>query len=79
MPWKWCHLREGSRSFQVRRPKGEEGYPEVHVRGSPEDLTLRAEEVGTQKSCINVDHIAKERWRSAFGRRWLARLLPGVM
>ena len=32
------------------------------VRESPEDLTLRANEVGTWKSCINVDHIAKERW-----------------
>ena len=30
------------------------------VTESPEELTLRAE-VGTQ-TCINVDHIAKERW-----------------
>ena len=40
-----------------RRPKGEEAFPEVPVRESPEELTLRAEEVGAQKSCINVDHI----------------------
>ena len=45
-----------------RRPKGEEAVPEVPVRESPEELTLRAEEVGAQKSCINVDHIAKGRW-----------------
>ena len=32
------------------------------VRESPNELTLRANEVGTRKSCINVDHIAKERW-----------------
>ena len=32
------------------------------VRESPDELTLRAEEVGTWKSYINVDHIAKERW-----------------
>ena len=56
------HLREGLRSFKVRRPKGEEGYPEVLVRESPDELTLRADEVGTWKSCITVDHIAKERW-----------------
>ena len=56
------HLREGSRSLKVRRPKCEEGSPEVLVRESPEELTLSAEEVGTQKSCINVDHIVKERW-----------------
>ena len=31
------------------------------VRESLEELTLRAEEVRTQKSCINVDHIAEER------------------
>ena len=56
------HLREGSRSFEVRRPKCEEGSPEVFVRECPKELTLRAEEVMTQKSCINVDHIAQERW-----------------
>ena len=56
------HLREGSRSFEVRRPKCEEGCPEVFVRECPKELTLRAEEVMTQKSCINVDHIAQERW-----------------
>ena len=33
----------------------------MRVGGSPEELTLRAEEVRTQKSCINVDHIAEER------------------
>ena len=32
------------------------------VRESPDELTLRAEEVGTWKSYINVDHIAKGRW-----------------
>ena len=32
------------------------------VRESPDELTLRAEEVGTWKTYINVDHIAKERW-----------------
>ena len=31
------------------------------VRESPYELTLRAHEVGTSKSCVNVDHIAKER------------------
>ena len=41
------HLREGLTSFKVRWPKGEEGHPEVPVRESPEELTLRAEEVGT--------------------------------
>ena len=53
------HLREGLVSFKVRRPKGEEGYPEVPVREGPDELTVGADEVGTLK----VDHIAKVRWR----------------
>ena len=50
------HLREGSKSFKIRRPRCEEGSPQVLVRErKPDELTLRTEEVGTQKSCINVD------------------------
>ena len=59
----------GSRTLERRfgnfgkpRPKGSEGEPEVTVRESPDELTLRAEEVGTWKSYINIDHVAKERW-----------------
>ena len=57
------HLREGTRSFEVRRPQCEEGSPEVLIREGPEEVTLRAEEVGTPKSCLNFDHTAHERWR----------------
>ena len=32
------------------------------VRESPDELTLRAEEVGTWKTYINVDHMEKEWW-----------------
>ena len=32
------------------------------MRQGPEELTLRAEEVGFQKACINVDHIAEDNW-----------------
>ena len=55
-------MYEGLGKFKVRRPKGSEGYPEVTVRESPNDLTLREEEVGTWKSYIDVDHTQKERW-----------------
>ena len=48
------HLYGGMRSFEVRGTKLEEGSPEA---------TLRTEEVGSQKACINVDHIAEDRWR----------------
>ena len=54
------HLREGLRSVQVRRPKGEEGCPEVPVRESLGRIDAWSR--GTWKSCINVDHIAKRRW-----------------
>ena len=56
------HLSEGVRSFQVRRPKFKEGCSEASIRESPEELTPRAEEVDSPKSCINVDHIAEDRW-----------------
>ena len=32
------------------------------VRESPDELTLRAEEVAARKSYINVDHKEKESW-----------------
>ena len=75
------YLREGLGSFQVRRPKGEEGYPEVTVRENPDELTFSAEEVGTWKSYINVDHLAKERWGPHLspGRYRLVCLLSGVV
>ena len=56
------HLKEGTRSFDVRWPKFEEGCPEVSIREGPEELTLRTAEVGSKKACINVDHIAEDRW-----------------
>ena len=43
-------------------PKCEEEGPEVLIREGPEELTLRAEEVGTQKLCVNVDHTWQDRW-----------------
>ena len=62
MPWTRGHLKEGTLSFEVRRPKYEEECPEVSIREGPEELTLRAEDVGSQKACSNVDHIAEDRW-----------------
>ena len=37
------YLNEGLGNFQVRRPQGSEGYLEVTVKESPDELTLRAE------------------------------------
>ena len=55
-------LHQGTRTFQVRKPKVPEGCPEVTVRANSDELTLRAEEVGTLKAYVNVDHIEKQRW-----------------
>ena len=35
------YLKEGTRLFEMRRPKVEEGGPEVSIREGPEELTLR--------------------------------------
>ena len=50
-------LRRGTGPFKVRKPKAPEGGSEVTIRESPDELTLRAEEVETSKALINVDHI----------------------
>ena len=47
--------------------------PEGSIREGPEELTLRAEEVGSQNACINVGHIAEDRWRPPLvDADWLA-------
>ena len=58
------YLKEGTMSFVVRRQKFVELCPEVSIREGPEQLTLRTEEVGSKKVCVcvNVDHIAEDRW-----------------
>ena len=62
VPLEVGDLKKRTRSFEVRRPKCEEEEHEVSIREGPEELTLRSEEVRSQKSCINVDHTAQERW-----------------
>ena len=41
----------------------EQVYSEVSIKEGPEELTLRTEEVGSPQACINLDHIAEDRWR----------------
>ena len=43
------------------RPKISGDSSEV-LREGADDLTLRAEEINTQKACINVDHIYEKLW-----------------
>ena len=44
-----------------------EGSSDVIVRESPDELTLRAEEVNASKALINVDHIELGRWEPSRG------------
>ena len=55
-------LRRGMGTIEVRKPKAPEGGADVIVRESPDELTLRAEDVNTSNALINVDHIELERW-----------------
>ena len=50
------------KNFEARKAKVPELCPEVTVRESSDELTLRAEDVGTLKTYINVNHIEEERW-----------------
>ena len=45
---------------------------DVIVRESPDELTMRAEEVNTSKALINVVHIQPERWRPPVDADWYA-------
>ena len=55
------YLNRGTGTFKVRKPKVPEGCSVVTVRENSDELTLRAEEVGTLKTNINVNHIEKEK------------------
>ena len=63
------HLRRDQRPFKVIRPKISKDHSEV-LREGADDLTLRAEEVDTQKACINVDHIDE----NVGERRWCMQI-----
>ena len=56
------HLRQGTIPLHVRKPKFSEAHPEAAVREGADGLTLRADEVGTPKGFINIDHIEHDRW-----------------
>ena len=55
-------LHRGTGTFEVREPKAPEGGSDVIVRESPDELTLRAEEVHTSKAYMDVNHIKPKRW-----------------
>ena len=42
--------------------EGQSAKRELRGVNQGRELTLRAEEVGSQQSCINIDHIAQDGW-----------------
>ena len=55
-------LRRGTKSLPVHKPQFSEAFPEETMREGADELTLRADEVGTQRAFINTEHIELERW-----------------
>ena len=47
----------------MKKPQFSEASPEAAIRKGADELTLRADEVGTQRAFINTKHIEFERWR----------------
>ena len=60
-------LRRGTRSPAVQKPQFGEAFPEATIREGADELTLRADEVGTQRAFINTEHIEFERWGPPLG------------
>ena len=72
--------------FYVQKPNCSEDYPEAAIRERADELTLRADEVGTQRAFIHIDHIEDDRWRppgipsaKQFSRNWRGRMGRFVM
>ena len=55
------HALDVGSLLKVRKPKVPEGSLDVRVRETPDELTLRAEEVRTSKALMDVDHIEPEK------------------
>ena len=62
------HLRRDIRTFYVQKPNCSGDYPEAAIREGADELTLRAEEVETLKTCINIDHIEENRSADSLGK-----------
>ena len=56
-------LRRGTRSLLVTKPQLSEAFPQATIREGADELTVRADEVGTQRAFINTKHIEFKRRR----------------
>ena len=56
-------LRRGTPSVNEKEPQFSEAFPEAVIIEGANELTLRSDEVGTQRAFTNAEHIEFERWR----------------
>ena len=68
-------LRRRTRSLRVRKPQFSVAFPEAAIREGADELTLRAEEVGSLRTFIDTTHIELGRWGPSAGGGGLARIL----
>ena len=61
MRWTWVVCVRAYSRF-VRKPKFSEAFSEAAIREGADELILRADEVGTLKAFINIDHVEFDRW-----------------
>ena len=62
------HLRKGMKPFTVQKPNFSEDYPEAAIREGADEFTLRVDEVGTQRTLVNTEHVEFERWGTRTGK-----------
>ena len=55
-------LCRGTKSIRVKKPQFSEAFPQAIIREGADELTLRAEEVGSVRAFIDTKHIELERW-----------------
>ena len=55
-------LRRGTKSLHFQKAAVQRGVPEATIREGADQLTLRADEVGTKRAFINTEHIEFERF-----------------
>ena len=68
-------LRRRTKSIQVTKPQFSDAYPEAVIRKGADELTLRAEEVGSLRTFIDTTHTELEELGATAGGCRLARLV----
>ena len=68
-------LRRSTISIPLQKTQFSKAFPGAVIIECADELTLRAEELGSLRALTDTKHIELEKWRPASGGRGLARLL----